>query len=175
MTTQVQNEANEALEDLLIYRLSDRIWLAGQPQPDQMDILRQVGVRTLINMRTNAELSQTEAENAAKANLDYLFLPLPAYELEPQHMAEFEQIMADIEAQHDGIICIHCRTASRVALIWMLRRMIFENWSEEAAEAELVAAGYDDDSLETFRFCVDDYYERLAEAEEEAGAEALPV
>ncbi len=163
----------DSLEDLLIYRLSERIWLAGQPQPDQMDKLHQAGVRTLINMRTSDDLSTREAENAAKANLDYLFLPLPAYELEPAHMAEFERTLANIEANSDGIICIHCRTASRVALIWMLRRMIFENWSEEAAEAELVAAGYDDDSLETFRFCVDDYYERLEESEVKGAG--LPV
>ena len=102
-----------------------------------------------------------EAKNAAQADLNYLFLPLPAYELEPAHMTEFAQTLADLPP--DGIICIHCRTASRVALIWMLKRMIFENWSTETAEAELVAAGYDDDSLETFRFCVEDYYERLAE------------
>ncbi|MCA9981977.1 MAG: hypothetical protein KDD89_14135 [Anaerolineales bacterium] len=154
------------LEDLLIYKLSERLWLAGQPQPEQMDQLHTAGVRTLINMRSNSDLAAQEAQNAAQANLTYHFLPLPAYELEPAHMAEFEQTIAHLTQETEGIVCIHCRTASRVALMWMLKRMIFENWSEEAAEAELVAAGYDDDSLETFRFCVEDYYDRLAEAEE---------
>jgi len=55
----------------------------------------------------------------------------------------------------------HCRSATRVGLIWMLYRMVQQGWSREQAEAELRAAGYDDDAIETFDFCASDFFERF--------------
>jgi uncharacterized protein (TIGR01244 family) len=133
--------------------------LAGQPQPEEMAHLAEQGLRTVINLRRDPGRSAIERANAEAAGLEYIHLPLPAYELEPQHLAEFQQAIAGKEGLY-----IHCRSASRVALLWMLHRMVNEGWPRKDAEAELQAAGYTEESMEVFTFCTDDYLERVTEA-----------
>ena len=63
-------------------------------------------------------------------------------------------------AAQQGPIFLHCRTATRVALMWLLDRVVYGGWSREQAEEALRAAGYGEDSMDTFSFCADDYFER---------------
>lgn len=140
------------------YTVGDGVILAGQPQPEDLPELAQQGVRSVINLRRDVERSEREAINAAAAGLDYLHLPLPAYELEPQHLTEFQDAIAGKEGLY-----IHCRSGSRVALLWMLHRMINQGWGRDAAEAELRNAGYSEESMDVFTYCADDYFERVEE------------
>jgi hypothetical protein len=48
--------------------------------------------------------------------------------------------------------------------MWMLDRIVYDGWRREEAESALRAAGYDDEAMETFSFCADDYFERVAAA-----------
>jgi uncharacterized protein (TIGR01244 family) len=131
--------------------------LAGQPQIDDWDRLIEDGFDAVINMRSDPERAAEQGENARQAGLSYTHLNLPAYELEPEHIQQFEDVIAQMKDQK---VLIHCRTGSRVGLIWMLHRMLNEGWTQEAAEEELVEAGYDEDDLDTFAFCTEDYFER---------------
>lgn len=142
------------------YLITPGLTLAGQPQPADWTGLRAEGYTRIINMRTDPERSQLEAANVAAAGLDYLFLPLPAYELAPDHLAHFHQALAP--TRPDERLYLHCRTATRVALLWLLHRQVYDGWSRAAATAELQAAGYDAAALEVFNFCADDYFERAA-------------
>jgi hypothetical protein len=38
--------------------------------------------------------------------------------------------------------------------------MVNEGWTQEQAEAELRNAGYGEDSMDTFIFCTEDFFER---------------
>ncbi len=145
---------------MLTYRINDRVVLAGQPEPDEWAEVAEQGYRTVINMRSDPERAAVEGHNAEQAGLTYMHLPLPTYEIEPEHISSFR---AAIEQAGEGGLMIHCRTASRVALLWMLDRMVNEGWTQEQAEAELRDAGYGDSSMETFTFCAEDYFERMAE------------
>lgn len=142
---------------LIRYPVTDTVLLAGQPEPDDWAHLVAQGFRHVINIRSDPERAAVQARNAEAAGLHYTYLPLPAYELEAEHLAHFNAALADAG---DEKVVIHCRTASRVALLWMLRRMISEGWSQDGAEQELRAAGYDDDAMETFQFCSEDFFER---------------
>ena len=112
----------------------------------------------MINMRSDPERAAAQQQQAATAGLRYLHLSLPAYELEPEHLAAFHELM---QAQR-GRVFLHCRSATRVALIWLLERVVYDRWSREQAEQALRAAGYNDSSMETFAFCADDYFERAS-------------
>ncbi len=145
------------MSDLITHQVTEQVLLAGQPQPADWENLAQRGYRGVINMRSDPERAAQQEATARAAGLDYLHLPLPAYELEREHLAQFHTAL-----DHFGTapLVIHCRSASRVALLWMLHRIVYAGWSQEAAEAELSAAGYATDSLETFRFCAEDFFER---------------
>ena len=143
-------------EQMVEYPVSDRLVLAGQPRPQDWARLAQRDFRTVINIRSEADRAASQAEQARAAGLQYIHLPLPAYELEPEHLATFNGVLQEAH----GKILLHCRTASRTALLWLLNRIVSESWSQEQAEAELFAAGYDEDSMETFRYCTEDFFDR---------------
>lgn len=148
---------------MIEYQIAPKLLLAGQPEPEDWARLQRRGYRLIINMRSDAERAAAQEAVARTHGLDYIHLPLPAYELEPEHLAEF----SDIVSRHkDEPVVIHCRTASRVALVWMLYRVVHEGLSHEEAEAELRAAGYDEDSMATFLFCAEDFFDRAAELAE---------
>jgi uncharacterized protein (TIGR01244 family) len=148
------------MHDVIVYTISEQVVLAGQPQPADWAQFASAGFGRVINLRSDPERAAQQAQAASAAGLDYLHLPLPAYELEPHHLAQFS---AAVQQAPAGKLLIHCRTASRVALLWMLHRIEHDGVSQEEAEAELRAAGYDDDAMETFTFCSEDFFERAAQ------------
>jgi uncharacterized protein (TIGR01244 family) len=148
---------------MIEFQIAPNVLLAGQPEPEDWETLRRRGYRLIVNMRSDADRAAAQAAAAKAADLDYVHLPLPAYELEAEHLTEFSNL---ITQHQDEPMVIHCRTASRVALVWMLHRVVQEGLSHEEAEAELRAAGYDEDSMETFLFCAEDFFDRASELAE---------
>lgn len=144
------------------YVLPNGIVLAGQPQPEDWQTLAQRGFTLVVNMRSDPERAALQAENAEGAGIHSLHLPLPAYALEPVHLEAFRDVVARAGEEK---LMIHCRTASRTALLWMLHRISHDEWSQEAAEAELRAAGYGDEDMEVFNYCAEDYFERVVETD----------
>lgn len=151
-------EPAAAAPEMARYDIEERLTLAGQPQPADWAALAAEGFRAVVNMRSDPGRAAAQQRAAEAAGLRYIHLPLPAYELEPEHLAAFHQTMA----AQEGRVLLHCRSASRVALVWLLERVVYDGWSRERAERALRNAGYSDDALETFAFCADDYFERAA-------------
>jgi uncharacterized protein (TIGR01244 family) len=145
---------------LIRFDIDERLTLAGQPQPDDWTALAAEGFQVVVNMRSDPERAAVQQRNAEAVGLQYIHLPLPVYELEPDHLEQYHQVMQSVQ----GRVLLHCRSATRVALMWMLDRIVYDGWRREEAESALRAAGYDDEAMETFAFCADDYFERVAAA-----------
>ena len=143
------------------YAVTSNILLAAQPQVEDWARLAAAGYTTILNLRSDPERAALQGRNAEAAGLRYIHRPWPAYQLDREHIDELAAILRD---PHTGRLVFHCRSATRVGLMWLLYRQLHHGWSREQAEAELRAAGYDDEALETFAFCADDYFERAAEA-----------
>ena len=144
--------------DLMVeFPITDQVVLAGQPQPDGWPRLVQRGFSTVINIRSDPERAAAQAIKAEAAGLRYIYLNVPAYEMEPEHIGAFNRLLESVD---HGKILIHCRTASRTGLLWMLNRVTNFGWTREQAEAELQAAGYDEDAMDVFSFCAEDFFER---------------
>ncbi len=146
---------------LRAYAVTPAVLLAAQPQPEDWAGLAAQGYATVLNLRSDPERAAAQGRSAEAAGLRYLHRPWPAYELEREHIDELAGILADSTT---GRLVFHCRSATRVGLMWLLYRQLHHGWSREQAEAELRAAGYGDDSIETFQFCADDYFERTSES-----------
>lgn len=143
--------------ELISYQVSDTVFLAGQPEREDWQKLAEQNFKLVINVRSDPERAAAQAESAAAHNLHYIHLQVPAYELEREHVVAFRDALGQAEG---GKVLFHCRSASRVALMWMLYRMVHDHWPQEQAEAELQAAGYKEDDMEVFRFCTEDFLER---------------
>lgn len=167
MTNRCQNQefqmaAAQAEKPLAQYPISDQLVLAAQPGPNDWDCLAERGFNTVLNIRHDPARAAEQAQAAQAAGLRYIHLPLPAYELEPEHIQTFNEVVSQPE---NGRIFFHCRSASRTGLVWMLKRTVIDGWSEADAEAELRAAGYNDDNIDTFLFCAEDFFERTVTTE----------
>lgn len=161
-TARQERVARASGTTMVEYPVNGEILLAGQPQPQDWALLAARGFTLVVNMRSDPQRAALEAENAARAGLRSLHLPLPAYELEPSHVAEFHEVVSRAGEEK---LFIHCRTATRTALLWLLHRISYDGWSQEEAEAELRAVGYTDEDMEVFTFCAEDYFERTVETE----------
>jgi len=153
------SEGGSAAPPSAAYDVTPQVRLAGQPRPADWAAWSDEGFHTVLNLRRDPERAAAQAAAAEAAGLEYLHRPWPADALEPEHVAEFAAI---VEAPDTGRLVFHCRTASRVGVLWLLYRQLHGGWSRDEALAELRAAGYDDDSLEVFDFCADDYFERVS-------------
>ncbi|MFV9503913.1 MAG: protein tyrosine phosphatase family protein [Oscillochloridaceae bacterium umkhey_bin13] len=141
------------------YAVTPDVLLAAQPQIEDWAILAAEGYTTVLNLRGDNERAALQGANAEAAGLRYIHKPWPAYELEREHIDELAAILNEPST---GRLVFHCRSATRVGLMWMLYRQQYHGLTREQAEAELRAAGYDNDSMETFGFCADDYFERTS-------------
>ncbi|NJN16020.1 MAG: hypothetical protein HC822_06920 [Oscillochloris sp.] len=141
------------------YAVTANVLLAAQPAPEDWARFAADDYVTVLNIRSDPERAAEQARNAEAAGLRYIHAPWPAYLLEPEHLAAFAAI---VENPDTGKLVFHCRSATRVGLIWLLYRTEHHGWSRAQAEAELRAAGYEADALETFEFCADDYLDRAA-------------
>ena len=144
-------------ERMVEFPITEQVVLAGQPQLDDWQKLARRGFSTVINIRSDPERAACQAKKAKAAGLNYIYLEVPAYEMEPEHIDAFDNVLNNVD---HGKILIHCRTASRTGLLWMLNRVSNFGWSREQAEAELQAAGYDEDAMDVFSFCAEDFFER---------------
>jgi uncharacterized protein (TIGR01244 family) len=154
----LKDQAEQAT--LRSYAVTPDVLLAAQPQVEDWARLTAEGFTTVLNLRSDPERAAEQGRGAEAAGLRYIHRPWPAYELEREHV---DELAAIIEAKETSRLVFHCRSATRVGLMWLLYRQLHHGWSRERAEAELRAAGYGDDAMETFAFCADDYFERAAE------------
>lgn len=162
MTDRCENQEHQMAaaqngQNITKYAITDSLVLAGQPNPKDWACLAENGFDTILNIRQDPQKAALQAKLAEAAGLKYIHLPLPAYELDPEHVAQFNRVISNPK---NGKILFHCRSASRTGLLWLLKRTEHDGWTLEQAEAELRAAGYDDDNIGVFEFCADDYFER---------------
>lgn len=153
-----EHHAAEQASSLITYEITEQLTLAGQPEPDDWARLAAQGFAVVINMRSDPQRAAAQQRSAEAAGMRYIHLALPAYELESEHLATFHE---QLHAQ-EGKVFLHCRSATRVALLWMLDQIVYGGRTQAEAEADLRAAGYNEDSMETFTFCAEDYFERAA-------------
>ena len=130
------------------HRVTDRVAFGGQPTPSQVVALAQAGFRTIIDLREESEAdARPEVEAVKDSGLAYIALPVPKTGPTDAQVKEFFRVTDDA-----GIypVFIHCTTANRSAVLWMLRRALVDGWSVEAAEKEAVQNGLTSQGLLKF-------------------------
>jgi uncharacterized protein (TIGR01244 family) len=106
----------------------------GQPSLEDLERLKQAGVKTIVNLRRPQEEGQAgEREKAEELGLEYVVIPVEPAEFRPGQVEEFLSIL---RAPSKRPIFIHCLAAQRVGGFWIVYRVLECGWSLEDAEAE---------------------------------------
>ena len=120
-------------------RINDQFCTGGQPRLEHLQKLKDEGVKAIINLRQPSEHRAAEEEAKAKElGLRYFNIPFVFGEPKDEQATEFLKITDDPKNRP---AFIHCASAIRVGAFWMIRRVLRDGFTIEAAEEEAKKVG----------------------------------
>ena len=120
-------------------RINEQFCTGGQPRLEQLSKLKEDGVKAIINLRQPSEHRAAEEEAAAKAlGLRYFNIPVVYGDPKEEQVTEFLKLTDD---PANRPTFIHCTAAIRVGAFWMIRRVLRDGLTVEAAEEEAKKVG----------------------------------
>lgn len=117
-------------------RSGDETGFGGATDPSAMNALKEQGYHSVINLRLADEdgVDVPAARMAAsQAGLEYIHLPFDSSNPDPKY---FENFLAAVDNEVNQPVYLHCGSATRVAALWMTKRVIADGWTLDAAEKE---------------------------------------
>jgi tyrosine-protein phosphatase SIW14 len=135
------------------------IYRGGQPAGQDYAVLAKIGVKTIIDLRGDAEKS--ESHDAQAAGLKYIQIGIDGHGA--PNDAQVTEFLKDVDDPANGVVYVHCaggkhRTGSMIAVY----RMVEDGWDLAKAYSEML--GYDfytSGGHGGFKTYVDDYYHRM--------------
>ena len=123
-------------------RVNDQFCTGGQPRLEHLAQLKADGVKAVINLRTPGEHRAAEEEAAVKdLGMRYFNIPVVFGNPTDDQATEFLRLTDD-PANRPAFI--HCTAAVRVGAFWMIRRVLRDGFTIEAAEKEARTVGLQD-------------------------------
>lgn len=123
---------------------------AGATTPAALAEVKKMGFNSVINLRTAAEAgAELEAEAAAAkaAGINYFNLPFNNAAPDPAVVDSFLKVITD-KANEPAFI--HCASANRAAMMWMVKRLAIDKWDVDKATEEATALGLTNATLRAF-------------------------
>jgi len=122
-------------------RIGDGAGFGGATEASAMTWLGDSGFASVINLRFATEPGvDVDASRAAAsaAGLKYVHLPFDAADSDPRLIEDF---LAAVDDEANQPVYIHCNSATRVAALWMIKRVSVDHWEFDRAreEAEVIA------------------------------------
>ena len=148
-------------------RVTDAVWVGGQPSGDDLALLCGAGVRTVVDLRQPLE-HDIDAERLAAERLGMSFVNVPVRAEAPEDGAADAFLAATSRAEAFPIL-VHCASGNRAAAFWMIRRLVVDRWSADAAESEARRVGLRSAALRDF--ALDYASRRLGGGKDAAGTE----
>lgn len=122
-----------------------QVYLAGQPDEEDVPGLKTKGIKTVVSLRTEGEVSWDEKAAVEAAGMKFVNVPfLSDEELTDEVFDQVREVLRDKEQQP---VLLHCGAAVRVGAVWMAHRVLddglgIEEALKEAKEAGLRSEGY---------------------------------
>lgn len=96
------------------------IYIGGQPEYNDFELLKKEGFTHVINMRTPEEMKELkfyEEYLLKKADIPYHFIPIGGKDnpYSPEKLAEFA---STLESAGNGKVLLHCRSGHRASQLW---------------------------------------------------------
>ena len=128
-----------------VHRYRD-FYLAGQPSEADLQEAKNVGIKTVVNLRMPKELAFHEKEIVDKLGMAYHNPGISAPEMmTDQLFSKIRGILNDSEHQP---VLLHCGSANRVGAIWLAYRVLDGGLSYEAALSEAKTVGLRSPAME---------------------------
>jgi tyrosine-protein phosphatase SIW14 len=111
-------------------RVSDALYRGAQPSPEGLQRLKQMGVKTVVDLRGESHRDELE-----DLGLKYVHIPTNVFQIEDAKVIDFLRVVRDPANQP---VFVHCeRGADRTGCYVAEYRMVEQGWSEPDAQLEL--------------------------------------
>jgi uncharacterized protein (TIGR01244 family) len=131
-------------------RIESTVACAGAITPESVAAIRDMGFRSIVNLRLATEQgANVDAEEAAarQAGITYLHLPFNTGAPDTSVVDRFITAMAGSETQP---AFVHCAGGGRAAAMWFAKRVAVDGWDRDRAMSEATDLGLSSDRLRTF-------------------------
>ena len=127
----------ESLDDIFNYlKLDDRIATSGQPTEAQMQLIKNAGYTTVINLAPRDHENALGNEDEVLANLGIRYVHLPVVFTKPTRV-DFDSFVAALESCEDSLIWVHCAANMRVSAFFYKYRTEQLGWSIDDAKNDM--------------------------------------
>lgn len=140
------------------HQVNAQLYRGGQPKTDGLQKLKELGIKTVINLRGEDNQSRAEETEARALGLRYYGIALPDFSKPKDE--EVQHVLDIINAPENQPVFIHCHHGKdRTGAIVACYRISHDGWTAKQATDE--AEKYGLSWLEIgMRHYIDDYYDR---------------
>ena len=119
-----------------LHKISDTLYRSAQPTAVGMQKLRELGVVTIVNLRS----FHSDRDEIGSTGLAYEHIYMKAWHPEYKEAVRFLQIVTDPKRTP---VLVHCQQgADRTGTMSAVYRMAVEGWSKEEALREMTKGGF---------------------------------
>jgi uncharacterized protein (TIGR01244 family) len=134
-----QTTATQAPDIRNFLQVTPDFCTGAQPRMEHFEVLKARGVKTVLNLRTPGEHRADEEQAAVeKAGLKYINIPVVYREPKDSDVDEFLKVTDD---PANRPMFVHCTAAIRVGGFWLIRRVVRDGMSWDAALEEARKVG----------------------------------
>jgi protein tyrosine/serine phosphatase len=123
-------------------KVSDNIFRGAQPNLSSFALLKQLGVTTIVNLRSeSADKVDKERREAASLGLRFIYIPIGGFSNPTdEQLAAFFTLLRENPAP---TIFVHCEFGrDRTGVFIAAYRIAFQNWTADQAVAEMLSFGF---------------------------------
>jgi protein tyrosine/serine phosphatase len=119
-----------------LHKVSDTLYRSAQPTVQGMKNLKQMGIKTVVNLRT----FHSDRDEIGKTGLGYEHIYMKAWHPERQDIVRFLKIATDPKRTPILVHCLH--GADRTGTMSAIYRIVVQGWSKEMAVREMTEGGF---------------------------------
>jgi uncharacterized protein (TIGR01244 family) len=131
-------------------RVDATVACAGATSSEAFPALKKLGYASIINLRRAEEPGAdipAAREAAAAAGLKYVHLPFDSAHPDPAVVDAFLKAITD---RSNAPAYIHCASANRASMMWMVKRVLIDGWDVPRASEEAALLGLTHENLKQF-------------------------
>ena len=141
-----------------LFKINNNLYRGAQPTEAGVIELKGLGIRTVINLRSESDRTRKEEVLVRSADMQFLNVPLNNW-LGPKDDT-IDRIVTELNTSNNHPVFVHCnRGADRTGTIIAVYRTTYDGWTADEANKEAEEFGFGWWQI-WMRDYVNDYYRR---------------